>query len=109
MSPTPRPSRPPQKTQMTAQQRRNRVIGASVALVFVGMVGAAYAAVPLYKAFCQVTGYDGTVRRVSTAPDKVLDQQVLVRFDVNVRDLPWDFTAEQPTQPVKIGETKVAV
>jgi cytochrome c oxidase assembly protein subunit 11 len=85
------------------------VIGAGVALVFVGMVGAAYAAVPLYRAFCQATGYDGTVRRAYKAPDQVLDHQVLVRFDVNVRDLPWDFIAEQQTQPVKIGETKVAL
>jgi cytochrome c oxidase assembly protein subunit 11 len=101
----PHPSRPP----LTQQQRRNRLIGGGVALVFVAMVGAAYAAVPLYKAFCQATGYDGTVRRAYQAPDQVLDHQVLVRFDVNVRDLPWDFTAEQTSQPVKIGETKVAL
>ena len=97
------------KPPLTPQARRNRVIGASVALVFVAMVGAAYAAVPLYRAFCQATGYDGTVRRAYAAPDKVVDHQVLVRFDVNVRDLPWDFTAEQASQPVKIGETKVAI
>jgi cytochrome c oxidase assembly protein subunit 11 len=99
------PSKPP----LTRQQRRNRVIGGSVAAVFFAMVGAAYAAVPLYKAFCQATGYDGTVRRAYRAPDQVLASQVLVHFDVNVRDLPWDFTAEQIVQPVKIGETKVAV
>jgi cytochrome c oxidase assembly protein subunit 11 len=101
----PTSSKPPP----TRQQRNNRIIGASVALVFVGMVGAAYAAVPLYKAFCQATGYDGTVRRAYQAPDKVLDDKILIHFDVNVRDLPWDFTAEQRTQPLKIGETKVAV
>ena len=73
------------------------------------MIGAAYASVPLYKAFCQATGYDGTVRRAYQAPDQVLDHQILMHFDVNVRDLPWDFTAEQVTQPLKIGETKVAL
>ena len=73
------------------------------------MVGAAYAAVPLYRAFCQATGYDGTVRRAYKAPDTVLNDKLLVHFDVNVRDLPWDFTAEQRTQPMKIGETKVAL
>jgi cytochrome c oxidase assembly protein subunit 11 len=92
-----------------ALARRNARIGLICLLVFAGMVGAAYAAVPLYKAFCQATGYDGTVRKVATAPDKVLDREVMVHFDVNVRDLPWDFAAEQTTQPVKIGETKVAV
>jgi cytochrome c oxidase assembly protein subunit 11 len=104
MSQTGRSKPPP-----SPQQRRNRTVGIATALVFVAMVGAAYAAVPLYKAFCQATGYDGTVRKAAAAPDRVLDHQVTVRFDVNVRDLPWDFTAEQVSQPVKIGETKVAI
>ena len=98
-------SKPP----LTRQQRSNRIIGAAFGLVFVAMVGAAYAAVPLYKAFCQATGYDGTVRRAYKAPDQVLDDKITVHFDTNVRDLPWDFTAEQRSQPLKIGETKVAV
>jgi len=80
-----------------------------VFVVFVAMVGAAYAAVPLYKAFCEATGYDGTVRRAYKAPDQVLDNKILIHFDTNVRDLPWDFTAEERTQPLKIGETKVAI
>ena len=98
-------SKPP----LTPQQRGNRIIGAAVFVVFVAMVGAAYAAVPLYKAFCEATGYDGTVRRAYKAPDQVLDNKILIHFDTNVRDLPWDFTAEQRSQPLKIGETKVAI
>jgi cytochrome c oxidase assembly protein subunit 11 len=98
-------SKPP----LTPQQRGNRIIGAAVFVVFVAMVGAAYAAVPLYKAFCEATGYDGTVRRAYKAPDQVLDNKILIHFDTNVRDLPWDFTAEERTQPLKIGETKVAI
>src|SRR3569833_116151 len=101
----PASSKPPH----TRQQRNNRIIGTADGMVFVGMVGAAYAAVPLYRAFCQATGYDGTVRRAYKAPDTVLNDKLLVHFDVNVRDLPWDFTAEQRTQPMKIGETKVAL
>jgi len=101
----PTSSKPP----LTRQQRGNRIIGAAVAVVFVAMVGAAYAAVPLYKAFCQATGYDGTVRRAYKAPDEVLASKITVHFDTNVRDLPWDFTAEQRSQPLKIGETKVAI
>jgi cytochrome c oxidase assembly protein subunit 11 len=100
-----RDARPP----LSDQERRNRKIGITVALVFFGMVGAAYAAVPFYKAFCEATGYDGTVRRAYQAPDKVLDKQILVHFDANVNGLPWDFEAEQHTQPLKIGETKVAL
>jgi len=84
-------------------------MGVAVAVVAVGMIGAAYAAVPLYKAFCQATGFDGTVTRAKAAPDRVLDRTLLIRFDANVRDLPWDFTAQQVSQTVKIGETKVAL
>jgi cytochrome c oxidase assembly protein subunit 11 len=73
-----------------------------------GMVGAAYASVPLYRVFCQVTGYGGTVRKAEVKPDQVLDQTVQVHFDTNVRGLPWDFSAEQTAQTVKIGETVVA-
>ena len=94
---------------MSPLQRRNRTIGFAFAFVFFGMIGASYAAVPLYRAFCQATGYDGTVRRAYKAPDRVLDSKITVHFDTNVRDLPWDFTAEQHSQPMKIGETKVAM
>jgi cytochrome c oxidase assembly protein subunit 11 len=104
MSQLPSPERP----SLTPQQRLNRTVGIVCAVVFIGMVGAAYAAVPLYKAFCQATGYDGTVKRAEAAPDKVLDKTVIIRFDVNVHDLPWDFVAEDNAQTIKIGETKVA-
>lgn len=73
-----------------------------------GMTGAAFAAVPLYRMFCQVTGFDGTVRRAEKAPDQVLDQTVLIRFDTNVRGLPMTFRAEQVSQRVRIGETGIA-
>ncbi len=75
---------------------------------FFGMIGAAYAAVPLYRAFCQLTGFDGTPRRAEAAAAKVLDKGITVRFDANVRDLPWSFSAEQVSQEVKLGETKLA-
>jgi cytochrome c oxidase assembly protein subunit 11 len=87
---------------------RNGRVALVCGVVLVGMVGAAYAAVPFYRAFCQATGYGGTVRKAEARPDKVLDQTVDVSFDTNVRGLPWDFTAETPTQTVKIGDTAVA-
>ena len=46
----------------TALQRRHRVVAVWCAVLVVAMVGAAYAAVPLYRLFCQVTGFDGTPR-----------------------------------------------
>jgi cytochrome c oxidase assembly protein subunit 11 len=103
------PTSPSKRPALTPLQKRNRAMGVAVAVIAVGMIGAAYAAVPLYKAFCQATGFDGTVTRAKAAPDRVLDRTLLIRFDANVRDLPWDFTAQQVSQTVKIGETKVAL
>jgi cytochrome c oxidase assembly protein subunit 11 len=77
-------------------------------VAFFGMVGAAYAAVPLYKMFCQVTGFDGTVRKAVAKPGKVLDRKIEIRFDANVRNLPWDFQAMQVSQDVRIGDTGLA-
>ncbi|HYC98267.1 cytochrome c oxidase assembly protein [Brevundimonas sp.] len=82
----------------------------AIACVFgvMGMTGAAFAAVPLYRMFCQVTGFDGTVSKADKAPDTVLDETVLIRFDTNVRGLPMTFRAEQVSQRVRIGETGIA-
>jgi cytochrome c oxidase assembly protein subunit 11 len=70
------------------------------------MVGAAYAAVPLYKLFCKVTGYGGTTQ-VATAPSsEVTDRTVKIRLDANVSNgLSWNFRPEKAVVPVKIGET----
>jgi len=90
------------------EQRRNARVALICAGVFVAMVGAAFAAVPLYRAFCQVTGFDGVVRRADAAPDRVLDKTLEIRFDANVRDLPWTFKALQTQQTLKIGATGLA-
>lgn len=91
---------------------RRRVGNGRLALiclaVFGAMTGAAFAAVPLYKAFCQVTGFDGTVTKAETAPSKIIDRTVSVRFDANVRDVPWTFLPEQTSQTLRLGETKIA-
>ena len=87
---------------------KRNLIALACAGVVLTMTGAAFAAVPLYRLFCQVTGFDGTVRRADKAPDTVLDQTVLIRFDTNVRDLPMTFRAEQVTQRVRIGDTGMA-
>lgn len=100
---------PSERRRLTPQQRRNRNLGVVCAVGFFGMVGAAYAAVPIYRAFCQLTGFDGTTRRAEAASDTVLDRTVTVRFDANVRELPWTFTAEQTAQTARIGETKIAL
>ena len=88
--------------------KRNVRVGLICAAAFFGMVGAAYASVPLYKLFCQMTGFDGTVRKAELAPTKILDRKVTIRFDSNIRELPWTFSTEQVSQQVRIGDTGLA-
>ncbi len=73
------------------------------------MIGLAYASVPLYRMFCQVTGFGGTTQRTENASATVLDRTVTVRFDANVaRGLPWTFEPITKPLDVKLGETAVA-
>jgi len=71
-----------------------------------GMGGLAYASVPLYKLFCQVTGYGGTTRAVESADGiQIIDRDMKVRFDANISGaLSWDFAAVQRDVTVKLGE-----
>ena len=85
---------------------RVAVMAGSVA---VGMVGMAYAAVPLYQIFCQVTGFGGTTQRADASPEKPLDQKITVAFDANVNSsLSWEFVPVQHSQTIRIGEQKLA-
>ena len=93
---------------MAAPRRSARFIALLCAGVVVTMTGAAFAAVPLYRLFCQVTGFNGTTMLADKAPDRTLDREILVRFDTNVRGLPMTFKAEQVSQRLKIGETGIA-
>ena len=90
------------------ERKRNVKVAVICACTFFFMVGAAFAAVPIYRMFCQLTGFDGTPQRATAASDQVLGRTLTIRFDANVRDLPWTFTAEQTSQEAKIGETKIA-
>jgi cytochrome c oxidase assembly protein subunit 11 len=90
----------------TSSQRRNHIMVATACGVFVAaMVGAAYAAVPLYNWFCRTTGFGGTTQVATAAPSHILDRKLKIRFDANVAGgLPWRFEAEQSSIEVKIGE-----
>ena len=87
---------------------RNARLGLILAVVFAGMVGMAYAAVPLYRAFCQATGFDGTVRRATSAPGQAIARTMTVRFDTNVNGVPFEFKPEVTSQEVQIGRTALA-
>ena len=96
------------ETQGLADRRNGRVALYCVALLVL-MTAAGYAAVPLYRMFCQATGFNGTVSRVVKAPTAApLNRTLDVSFDTNVRGLPWVFKAEQTSQTLKIGATGLA-
>jgi len=84
----------------------NRTVAFGAALVVVCMLGLSFAAVPLYRAFCQVTGFGGTTQQAEAGSDEVLEQKITVRFDSNVaKGMPWSFKPVQRTVDIKIGET----
>ncbi len=95
---------------MAASRRRNLGLAAVLFGTTAGMVGMAYASVPLYRMFCQVTGYGGTTQ-VAAAPAAAAasDRIVTVRFDANVaRDLPWRFEPAVASMDVRVGEQALA-
>jgi len=85
-----------------SNNRNKRVAFLLVGFVLL-MLGAAYAAVPLYQLFCQVTGFGGTTQVASDNPKGVVDRQMTVRFDSNVESgLAWTVTPAKPITD-KIG------
>ena len=88
---------------------RNAQVFAICFAIVGGMVGMAYAAVPLYDLFCRVTGYGGTTQLAQYDPGQILDREVTVRFDAsNARDFPWEFEPLQREMTVRVGETALA-
>lgn len=90
------------------QKRKRRTAGIVVAAVL-GMTGMGFAAVPLYDAFCKITGYGGTTQEATEAPSQILDRRINVRFDANAApDLPVEFEPVQISESLRIGETGIA-
>ena len=90
-------------------RRRNRLMGLGMAGFVAGMVGMAFAAVPLYRIFCQATGYNGTPMIGQAAPGGGSGQVLTIRFNANTQpDLPWRFEPVQPSVQVQLGEEGVA-
>lgn len=87
----------------------NTRIALAVALLVPVMVGMSFAAVPLYEAFCRVTGFGGTTRQAEDGARVVLDRVIKVRFAANTaRGMPWRFEPVQPAQTVRVGERALA-
>jgi cytochrome c oxidase assembly protein subunit 11 len=90
----------------TGRPGRRRLTGLLAAGLVFGMVGLTFAASPLYRLFCQVTGYGGTTQRADAGADRVLDRLITIRFDANVdRSLGWHFAPAQRQVMLRVGET----
>jgi len=89
-------------------EQKNKKTGRILALIGAFMLGLAFAAVPLYRMFCEATGFNGTTQRADHAPGAVAGQ-VKVQFDANVHPgLPWRFEPEQTSVEVAPGaQTKI--
>ncbi len=90
-------------------RRRNGVTMAALAMVLVVMGGLVYASVPLYRLFCQVTGFGGTTRTAEAPPAQPGERIVTVRFNADVnRALPWSFRPVQREIRLRVGELGLA-
>ena len=97
---------------MRSDPGRRRRKAATVLLslgIVAGMVGLSYASVPLYRLFCQVTGYQGATRTALRAPDAASGATITVRLDANVNStLPWSFAPVKPEVTLPLGESVTA-
>ncbi len=94
-------------TALPQRRRRNRIVVAGLILIVVGMGTLVYYSVPLYRLFCEVTGFGGTTQAAQSIPTEIVDREVTVRFDANVSSgLPWQFIAPKPVK-VRLGEEGV--
>lgn len=98
-----------------SQQARTALVAVSVALA---MLGLGFASVPLYRIFCQATGFGGTTQRATEAELRAIAAQgkagvgrvLSIRFDSNVAPgMPWQFRPEQRIEQVRVGERQMAI
>jgi cytochrome c oxidase assembly protein subunit 11 len=93
----------------TPQARANARVAFLTVGVVAGMVGLAFASVPLYRMFCQVTGYGGTTQRAEHAPAEAGQRVITVRFNADVAgtNLPWSFAPVEHEVKVRVGEERL--
>ena len=93
--------------------KSNRKVALVMLSLAGGMLGLGFASVPLYRIFCQVTGYGGTTQRADAAQAATIKDSghtMSVRFDANVeRGMPWEFEPLQRTDTVSIGARDMAL
>lgn len=88
---------------------RNSLVALSLVGCIAGMAGLSFASVPLYRLFCQVTGYNGTPRIGGTGATGAAGGEIEIRFDANTSPaLPWRFSADRPSVRVALGVDQLA-
>ncbi len=92
-----------------AARRRNARTGVVLTGIVAGMIGLSFASVPLYRLFCQVTGYGGTTQVAEAAPGTAAERVIKVRFNADTAPgLPWTFKPVQREIALKVGESGLA-
>jgi len=88
---------------------RNAKISVALTLIVGAMVGLTFASVPLYRMFCQVTGYGGTTQVATAVPEAVSERRITVRFNADVNPkLPWKFQPIDHAVSLRVGEPGLA-
>lgn len=94
---------------MTGARRANTATALALSGIILGMLGLTAAAVPLYRLFCQVTGFGGTTQTAERVPAEPLAETIKVRFNADVApDLPWAFRPVEREIEIRIGEQHLA-
>jgi cytochrome c oxidase assembly protein subunit 11 len=87
----------------------NRSLALNLTAIAAGMLMLAYASVPLYRLFCQVTGYGGTTQEAKVAPKEALAQTITVDFNADTdTNLAWTFKPDQRSVTIPIGKQSLA-
>lgn len=97
---------------MATLAQRKRASAMMAVLLACGMLALGFAAVPLYRLFCQVTGFGGTTQRADASVNVPVaaGHSMSIRFDSNVAPgMPWKFYPERPTDKVTVGARDMAI
>ncbi|PZU11455.1 cytochrome c oxidase assembly protein [Sphingomonas sp.] len=84
---------------------------AGTLLMLAAMTALGFASVPLYRIFCEATGYNGTAKKElnAIAPGEVVGKIVNVRFDANVKPgMGWSFEPDDKVKRVAVGARQMA-
>ena len=98
-------------------EQKNLRVGLIALAVAAAMVALGFAAVPLYRLFCQVTGFAGTAQVASESDASIAERlaasgatkPISIRFDASTAsNMPWTFEPERTTETVQIGTRDLA-